>query len=45
MLGGAEMYIKGEGMENIATSNFPLFTLTTGVTATWGDTLNGKFVR
>ena len=43
MLGGAEIFVKGQGMTNMATSNFPryLFTAMNNL-AIDGDALNGK---
>ena len=43
MLGGAEIFVKGQGMSNMATSNFPRY-LFTGMNnlAIDGDALNGK---
>ena len=44
MLGGAEIYVKGQGMMSFATSNFPRYYFSgMGITID-GDALTGKSV-
>ena len=43
MLGGAEIFVRGQGMMDMATSNFPRYVFTGMSSLTIdGDALNGK---